>query len=342
MEAEINMSEPKSKQVLLSGMQPSGALHLGNYEGALRNWVDLQNTGKYEMFNCIVDWHALTSGFEKTEMLVPRIYEMAADYIAAGLDPEKTAIFVQSQIKEHAELHLLLSMVIPIPWLERVPSYKEKVESLGLDSYGFLGYPLLQTADIIIYRANVVPVGKDQLPHIELAREVVRRFHYLYGEVFPEPKGLITKFQVLPGTDGQKMSKTYGNFIALGDGPDVLKRKIMSMFTDPAKIHKTDPGHPKDCPVNIYRTIYDAELPADLAEKCAAGDSSIGCVGCKKALLRAIVDYFQDFRIRREELLSDKSQLEGYLESGADRARERAAETMKLVREAMHMYRPSM
>ncbi|HHS50861.1 MAG TPA: tryptophan--tRNA ligase [candidate division Zixibacteria bacterium] len=332
----------EKKKILLSGMQPSGALHLGNYEGALRNWVELQNTGKYEMFNCIVDWHALTSGFESTEQLVPRIYEMAADYISAGLDPEKTAIFVQSQVKEHAELHLLLSMIIPTPWLERVPSYKEKAESLGLDSYGFLGYPLLQSADIIVYRADVVPVGKDQLPHLELTREVVRRFHYLYGDVFPEPQALVTKFQVLPGTDGKKMSKTYGNFIALGDPPDIVKKKVMSMFTDQTKIHKTDPGHPEDCPVYIYRTIYDADLPADLADKCSSGDPSVGCVGCKKALLSALIDYFADFRERREELLADKAQLDAFLESGADRARQRASETMKLVREAMHMFKPEM
>jgi len=328
------------KKVLLSGMQPSGALHLGNYEGALRNWVDLQNTGKYEMYNCIVDWHALTSSYENTDKIIPRIYDMAADYIAAGLDPEKTAIFVQSHVKEHAELHLLLSMIIPIPWLERVPSYKEKVETLGLDSYGFLGYPLLQTADIIIYRAHVVPVGKDQLPHLELAREVVRRFHYLYDDVFPEPDGLVTKHQVLPGTDGQKMSKTYGNFIALGDEPDVIKKKVMSMYTDSAKIHKTDQGHPEQCPVYIYRTLYDSTLESDVAEKCAAGDPSIGCVSCKKDLLKAIVDYFADFREKRKSLLNDKTELDKILEEGAEKARERASETMRLVREAMHMYRP--
>lgn len=332
------MSE--TKKVLLSGMQPSGALHLGNYEGALRNWVELQNTGKYDMFNCIVDWHALTSGFESTEHLIPRIYEMTADYIAAGLDPDKTAIFVQSHVKEHAELYLLLSMIIPIPWLERVPSYKEKVESLGLDSYGFLGYPLLQSADIIVYRADVVPVGKDQLPHLELTREVVRRFHYLYTEVFPEPAALVTKFQVLPGTDGQKMSKSYGNFIALGDAPDAIKSKVMSMFTDPAKIHKTDLGHPAECPVYIYRTIYDSALPEDLADKCTAGDPTVGCVGCKRALLSALVDYFADFRTRREVLLSDKAQLDDYLKRGADRARVRAAETMRLVRTAMRLFKP--
>ena len=324
-----------NRKVLLSGMQPSGALHLGNYEGALRNWVELQNSGEYEMYNCIVDWHALTAGYEDTEKLVPRIYEMAADYIAAGLDPEKTAIFVQSHVKEHAELHLLLSMIIPIPWLERVPSYKEKVEKLGLDSYGFLGYPLLQTADIIIYRADAVPVGKDQLPHLELAREVVRRFHYLYDEIFPEPEGLVTKFKVLPGTDGQKMSKTYGNFIALGDDEATIKKKVGSMYTDPAKIHKTDPGHPKSCPVYIYRTIYDTELPEDTAEKCrhraATGD---------QRLFSALLDYFRDMRERREELLSDKAELDRVLENGAERARERAAETMKMVRDVMHMYRP--
>lgn len=325
------------KKVLLSGMQPSGALHLGNYEGALRNWVELQNSGKYEMFNCIVDWHALTSGFEDTEKIVPRVYEMAADYIAAGLDPEKTAIFVQSQVKEHAELHLLLSMITPIGWLERVPSYKDKGDQLGLDSYGFLGYPVLQTADIILYRAHVVPVGKDQLAHLELAREIVRRFTFLYGEVFPEPEALVTKFQVLPGTDGQKMSKSYGNFIALGDEPDEIKRKVMSMFTDETKIHKTDPGHPDDCPVNIYRTIYDTEWTQEQADLCAAGDSSMGCVKCKKNLVRALTDYFADFRAKRTELLTDKAILDGYLRDGADRARARAVDTMDLVRDAMKM-----
>jgi len=326
------------KKVLLSGMQPSGALHLGNYEGALRNWVELQNSGKYEMFNCIVDWHALTSGFDETEKLVPRIYEMAADYVAAGLDPGTTAIFVQSHVKEHAELHLLLSMIIPVPWLERVPSYKDKAEQLGLDSYGFLGYPILQTADIIIYRANVVPVGKDQLAHLELAREIVRRFTFLYGEVFPEPEALVTQFPILPGTDGQKMSKSYGNFIALGDEPDVIKRKVMSMFTDETKIHKTDPGHPDKCPVNIYRTIYDSEWTREISDLCAAGDESMGCVKCKKNLIRALIDYFADFRAKRSELLADKALLDSYLADGADRARQRAAETMVLVREAMKMF----
>ncbi len=336
------MSKKSEKKVLLSGMQPSGALHLGNYEGALRNWVELQNTGDYEMFNCIVDWHALTSGFDETDKLVPRIYEMAADYIAAGLDPAKTTIFVQSHVKEHAELHLLLSMIVPIPWLERVPSYKDKTESLGLDSYGFLGYPILQTADIIIYRADVVPVGKDQLSHLELAREIVRRFHFLYGEVFPEPEALVTKFQILPGTDGKKMSKSYGNFIALGDGPDEIKKKVMSMFTDETKIHKTDRGHPDKCPVNIYRTIYDPEWTQKIADFCAAGDDSIGCVKCKKNLIRGLVDYFADFRARREELLADPAQIDNYLKDGAERARQRASETMVLVRKAIKMYKPEM
>ncbi len=335
IEKEDIMSD---KKVLLSGMQPSGALHLGNYEGALRNWVELQNSGKYEMFNCIVDWHALTSGFEDTSKLVPRVYEMAADYIAAGLDPEKTAIFVQSQVKEHAELHLLLSMITPIGWLERVPSYKDKGDQLGLDSYGFLGYPVLQTADIIVYRAHVVPVGKDQLAHLELAREIVRRFTFLYGEVFPEPEALVTKFQVLPGTDGQKMSKSYGNFIALGDEPEEIKRKVMSMFTDETKIHKTDPGHPDDCPVNIYRTIYDGGWTKEQADLCTAGDPSMGCVKCKKNLVGALTDYFADFRAKRSELLDDKTILDGYLREGASRARSRAIETMDLVRDAMKLF----
>lgn len=326
------------KKVLLSGMQPTGMLHLGNYEGALKNWVDLQNSGKYEIYFCIVDWHALTTAYEDTSGLVERIYQITADYIAAGLDPEKVAIFVQSDVKQHAELHLLLSMITPIPWLERVPSYKEKVEALGLDSYGFLGYPLLQTADIIIYRADGVPVGKDQLPHLELAREIVRRFNYLYGNVFPEPEALLSEAPYVPGTDRRKMSKSYDNHICMGDPPDRIKKRVMSYYTDETKIYKGDPGHPDTCPVFALLKIYAPDEIDKIKSDCESGSTDWGCVKCKRLLADRIIEKFAPFRERREQLLADREQLRKILSDGAERARTRAEETMILVRKALKMW----
>ncbi len=326
------------KKVLLSGMQPTGMLHLGNYEGALKNWVDLQNSGKYEIYFCIVDWHALTTAYEDTSGLVERIYQITADYIAAGLDPEKVAIFVQSDVKQHAELHLLLSMITPIPWLERVPSYKEKVEALGLDSYGFLGYPLLQTADIIIYRADGVPVGKDQLPHLELAREIVRRFNYLYGNVFPEPEALLSEAPYVPGTDRRKMSKSYDNHICMGDPPDRIKKRVMSYYTDETKIYKGDPGHPDTCPVFALLKIYAPDETDKIKSDCESGSTDWGCVKCKRLLADRIIEKFAPFRERREQLLADREQLRKILSDGAERARTRAEETMILVRKALKMW----
>jgi tryptophanyl-tRNA synthetase len=216
--------------VVLSGMQPTGQLHLGNLEGALNNWIRLQSA--YEMYCCIVDWHSLTADFDKTEGMQDRILQMAVDYLAAGLDPERCAIFVQSQVKEHAELHLLFSMLVPVPWLERMPTYKDKRDTLGLDSYGFLGYPVLQAADILVYRAQWVPVGKDQERHIIFARDLAGRFNHLYGqEVFPLPEALFTEFSEIPGTDGRKMSKSYGNDIRLADSPEATTDKLKRMFT---------------------------------------------------------------------------------------------------------------
>ncbi|MBN2543858.1 tryptophan--tRNA ligase [bacterium] len=324
-------------KVLLSGMQPTGKLHLGNFEGALKNWVELQETGKYDMYCCIVDWHSLTVDAEDTSNLVDRIYDLAADYIASGLDPGRTTIFVQSAVKQHAELHLLLSMITPLGWLQRVPSYKEKSDTLNLDNYGFLGYPLLQAADILIYLADVVPVGKDQAPHIELTREIARRFNFLYGETFPEPKALFTKFAIVPGTDGRKMSKSYGNDICMGDEPDEIRKKISGMFTDPEKIYKGDPGHPDKCAVYMLQQIYNAEYK-EICEPCKKGQSDWGCVKCKNLLADMIIDYFADFRNKRKELLSDKSGLDGILRRGADKARQKAEETMERVRKAMKLY----
>ncbi len=325
------------KNVILSGMQPSGILHLGNYEGALKNWASLQNSGQYEMFFCIVDWHALTTAYDKTTELNNRIFNMAADYIAGGLDPERVTIFVQSDVKQHAELHLLLSMIIPTPWLERVPSYKEKLENLGLDSYGFLGYPLLQAADIMVYRANAVPVGKDQLPHLELTREVVRRFNYLYGEVFPEPKDLLSEMPVVLGSDNRKMSKSYDNYIAMADEPDVLKTKIMGYYTDPTKLRRGDIGHPSTCPVFMLLKTYAPNETDHIESSCTSGSAEWGCVKCKKLLIECLSARFAEFRAKRAEILDDCAQIENILTRGAEIARESAEATMREVRAAMKL-----
>jgi tryptophanyl-tRNA synthetase len=320
-----------AREVVLSGMQPTGKLHLGNYEGALKNWVSLQDD--YDMYCCIVDWHALTSMFNETEQMKASIFEMAVDYLASGLDGEKCAIFVQSQVKEHAELYLLFSMIIPIPWLERVPSYKEKSKSLGLDSYGFLGYPLLQAADILIYRANYVPVGKDQVAHIELTREVARRFNGFYQKVFPEPQAKLTKFAEVPGTDGRKMSKSYENIISLADTPEETAAKLKTMFTDPEKLRMGDPGHPEICPVYALHKIYTGEGLEKIAETCRSGE--LGCVADKKHLTESINDALAPVRSKRAELVGHPDVVWDVLNDGAKRARDRAQETMDMVRSAM-------
>ncbi len=323
-----------SKPVILSGMQPTGQLHLGNYEGALKNWVSLQD--KYQMYLCVVDWHALTSDFNDTAPMQDRIFQTAVDYLAAGLDPEKCAIFVQSDVKEHAELHLLLSMITPTPWLERVPSYKEKVESLRLDSYGFLGYPLLMAADILLYKANAVPVGKDQLPHIELTREVLRRFNSLYGPLFPEPEGLMAEFPVIPGIDGRKMSKSYGNDIRLADSDEDTIKKVKKMLTDPQKIRRGDPGRPDICPVFSLHKVYNPDYK-DIESGCMSG--ALGCVDCKMKLAGFLNESLRPLRERRKELVNNKKYVINILDGGAERARQRAANTMNDVREAMHLKR---
>lgn len=322
-----------AKQVILSGMQPTGQLHLGNLEGALRHWVKLQND--YEMYCCIVDWHALTSDYDQTSQLHDRIIEVAIDYLSAGLDPEKCAIFIQSQVKEHAELHLLFSMIIPIPWLERVPSYKEKSVELGLDSYGFLGYPLLQAADILIYKANWVPVGKDQLPHIELTREVARRFNGLYGDVFPEPQGKLSQAPAILGIDNRKMSKSYNNDICMGESDESTGKKISTMYTDPTKIRMGDPGHPDECPVYLLHKIYNSDH-LTIHRDCSAG--KLGCVKCKKICAEETNRALKPIRQRRAELEKDLTYVRKVLESGADKARAKAQETMEDVRKAMKLW----
>lgn len=321
-----------ARQVILSGMQPTGHLHLGNYEGALKNWVALQD--EYEMYGCIVDWHALTVDYEQTAEFPDRIFQVALDYLAAGLDPDKCSIFVQSHVKEHAELHLLFSMIVPTPWLERVPSYKEKAAELGLDSYGFLGYPLLQAADILIYRADLVPVGKDQLPHIELTREVARRFNSLYGNIFPEPQAKLTKFASIPGTDGRKMSKSYNNHITIADSPEDTTTKLKKMFTDPQKLRRGDPGRPDICPVYALQKVYN-ENHQNLYAPCTTGE--LGCVECKGILGKNLNEKLAPVRAKRADLAARPAVVEDALRQGADQARQRASETMTQVRQAMHL-----
>ncbi len=330
---------------LLSGMQPTGtgALHLGNLEGALRAWVRLQD--EYEMFCCIVDWHALTTMYDKTELIGPACREVAADYIAAGLDPQKCAIFLQSHVKEHAELHLLLSMITPLGWLERVPTFKEKRDLMAERtggagdesiSYGLLGYPCLQAADILVYRANAVPVGKDQAAHLEISREIARRFNHLYAPVFPEPQSLINETTgVVPGMDGRKMSKSYGNAIYIADSPETVADKIKNSFTTPTKIRKADPGVPENCVVCQLRRIYDPENYSPSWEEDRAGTR--GCMQNKKELTEILNAALEPMRQRRTELLADPAELDRLLEDGANRARHAAAETLSLVRQAMHL-----
>ncbi len=322
------------KPVILSGIQPTGQLHLGNYEGALRNWVDLQD--KYNMYLCVVDWHSLTSDFNDTGAMQDRIIQTAFDFLAAGLDPKKCSIFVQSDVKEHAELHLLFSMIIPTPWLERVPSYKEKSETLGLDSYGFLGYPLLQAADILLYKAEFVPVGKDQLPHIELTREVARRFNNLYRTVFPEPDGLLSKFPAIPGTDGRKMSKSYNNDIKLADTPELTAKKLKGMITDPQKVYKGDPGHPDICSVYGLHQVYSGDT-SGIFNDCTSG--ALGCADCKKRLTDNLNDSLAPLRGKRKELENDLPYVLNTLKEGADQARQTAVATMADVRSAMNLVR---
>ncbi|HOP79919.1 MAG TPA: tryptophan--tRNA ligase [Armatimonadota bacterium] len=324
-----------AKARILSGMQPTGQLHLGNYEGALRNWVRLQE--EYESYYCIVDWHALTTLCETPEQIQHNTRQVAIDYISAGLDPNKCAIFIQSAVKEHAELHLLLSIITPVPWLERVPTYKEKMENLQIESasYGLLGYPVLQAADILVYKANAVPVGKDQLPHLELTREICRRFNYFYGKIFPEPEAKLTEYPVMPGLDGRKMSKSYDNAIYLSDTAETTTQKIRTMFTDPLNIYKKDPGHPETCPVFALHNIYNKGETEELSVVCKAGE--LGCVDCKKKLTAAMNEALAPIRERRVQLEENPKELDDILTAGADKARAVASATMAEVRCAMKL-----
>jgi tryptophanyl-tRNA synthetase len=323
------------KPVILSGMRPTGRLHLGHLVGALDNWVRLQDT--YDGFYSIVDWHALTTHYESTGDIRPSIIDNAMDWLACGLDPDRSTIFVQSRVVEHAELHLLLSMITPLGWLERVPTYKEQMQELSgrdLHTYGFLGYPLLQAADILVYRANAVPVGEDQVSHIELTREIARRFNHIFGVVFPEPQALLTKVPKLPGTDGRKMSKSYGNSIALTEKPEVMKQTLKNMVTDPARKRRSDPGNPDVCPVGDYHKVFSSENKiAEVDQGCRS--AGIGCIECKMWLFESLQKKVGPIYERRQELESRQNDVAGILEAGAAKAKSVAQVTMGLVREAV-------
>jgi len=324
---------------ILSGMQPSGRFHLGNYMGALENWVKLQN--EYECIFFIADLHALTSSYADTSKLQENIYQMAIDWLSAGLDPEKNIIFVQSHVKEHAELALLLGMSTPLGWLERVPTYKDKIRDLegtdkDLHTYGFLGYPVLMAGDIMLYKATHVPVGEDQSAHLELTREIVRRFNYLYKkEVFPEPQAVFSKAKVLPGIDGRKMSKSYGNTIPFGASSEELTEKIKMMTTDPARIKKTDPGHPDVCIVHQFQKVFNTEECESITARCKAGD--IGCVQCKKCLAEKMNTLLAGIHEKRSELEKKPCFVKEVLEHGDKRAQEIAAKNMLEIKQAMNV-----
>ena len=324
-----------SKKRVLSGIQPSGKLHIGNLVGALQNWVKIQD--QYECFYFIADWHALTSQYSDTSNLKEYTTDVLVNCLAAGLDPEKATIFQQSRVLEHAELHILLSMVTPLGWLERVPSFKEKqleIKDKDLNTYGFLGYPLLQSADILIYRANYVPVGVDQMPHLEITREICRRFNNFYGEIFPEPEGLLTNFPKVPGTDGRKMSKTYNNCVFLSDSPEEVDKKIRTMTTDTQRIKRTDKGDPELSPVfQLHKIFSSKEEQDEVADGCRT--AAIGCINCKKVLIENLFKVLEPIWERREHFLGKPDLLEDILTSGSVKAKQAAAETMELVRKAI-------
>jgi len=319
---------------ILSGMRPSGRLHLGHLVGALANWAALQD--EYECFYMVADWHALTTEYENPSEIKNNIREMVIDWISSGLDPKKSTMFVQSHVLEHAELHLLLSMFIPLSWLERCPTYKQQQQELkdrNLSTYGFLGYPVLQAADILVYKAEAVPVGEDQLPHLELCREIARRFNFLYKETFPEPQALLTKVPKLLGTDGRKMSKSYDNSIFLSDPPELIREKVGSMVTDPSRIRTNDPGHPDICTVYGLHTIFSSPKIDSIIADCKSG--KIGCVACKRILSEALIKKLKPIQDKRKRLEANPEEIAEILENGRLKAQKITRETLKEVRKAV-------
>ncbi len=390
---------------VLSGMRPTGLLHLGHFHGVLKNWIKLQH--EYECFFFVADWHALTTEYDNKEVISGSVWEMVIDWLAAGVNPGAARLFIQSRVPEHAELHLLLSMITPLGWLERVPSYKDQQERLrekDLDTYGFLGYPLLQSADILIYKAGMVPVGEDQVAHIELTREVARRFNHLYGReagfveraeaaikkmgkksskiykelrkkyqekgdcealakarallesqqnitlgdrerlfgylegegkmILPEPQALLTPTSKMPGLDGQKMSKSYGNTIGLREDPEVVEKKLRTMPTDPARVRRSDPGDPEKCPVWEFHQIYSSQATREWVE-AGCRSAGIGCLDCKQPVIEAVLAEQAPIRERAQEYIENPSVVRNIVGEGCEAAREVARETMEEVREAV-------
>jgi len=327
-----------NRRRVVSGMRPTGKLHLGHLVGALKNWVALQDA--YDCYYFVADWHALTSHYADTSEVVTSALDNVADWIAAGLDPERSELFIQSLIPEHAELGLLLGMITPIPWLERVPTYKEQIDQLSerdLSSIGFLGYPLLQTADVIMYNASFVPVGDDQVPHLELSREIVRRFHNFYGEVFVEPQALLTPVPRLPGLDNRKMSKSYANTIDLTDDAETVKKKVRQMYTDPKRVRADIPGTVEGNPVFIYHDVFNANTAEVDDLKARYREGKVGDVEVKTKLTAAINAVLEPMRARRADLDARPDYVKDVLFEGSRKARVEAAETMARVRDAMKL-----
>jgi tryptophanyl-tRNA synthetase len=322
-------------EIIVSGARPTGRLHLGHLHGALKNWIRLQEN--YRCYFFVADWHALTTDYATPQGIRQSTIEMVMDWLSVGLDPARSVMFRQSRVKEHAELHLIYSMITPVPWLERNPTYKEQIKELtgkDLSTYGFLGYPVLQAADITIYKANKVPVGVDQAPHVELTREIVRRFNQLYRPLFPEPEVLLTETQKLPGLDGRKMSKSYGNAVFLSDPAEEIDRKLSRMMTDPARVKRTDPGEPEKCPAfelhKIYCTPEEIEF---VSQGCRT--AGIGCLECKKVMIKHVIEDLAPFRDKRARLEKNPEVVEEVLQAGHEAAQEKASETMSEVRETL-------
>lgn len=357
-ETKKQNTAPANRRVL-SGMRPTGKLHIGHYVGALQNWIRLQQD--YDCFFFVADWHALTTNYADTSRVKQDTIEIATDWLASGLDPEKAVIFIQSHVPQHAELHLLLSMMTPLGWLERVPTYKEMRENLkdkDLSTYGFLGYPVLMTSDILMYQASFVPVGEDQVPHVEITREIARRFNQFYwkpsktrsgrilrGEavpeekrihVFPEPQPLLTPAAKLPGTDGRKMSKSYGNAILISDPEPIVRQKLKTMVTDPARVRRTDPGEPDVCPVgDLHKIFSDKETMDRVYAGCRT--AGIGCIECKTWAAGNLMKVLNPIQERRRPYEQNPKLAWDVLEAGSERARKAAQETIEQARESMHL-----
>jgi tryptophanyl-tRNA synthetase len=326
-----------AKKRILSGMRPTGPLHLGNYHGALDNWIAMQE--EYDCLFFVADWHALTSDYENTGNISRFVQEMMIDWLSAGLSPEKCTLFVQSSVMEHAELFLLLSMITPVPWLERNPTYKDQIVQLDnkdLSTFGFLGYPVLQAADIIMYKANGVPVGIDQVPHIEITREIARRFNYLYGNVFPEPDAILTQSSKILGLDRRKMSKSYNNAIYLSDTPEDIRPKVSTMITDPNRARRKDPGNPEICNVFEFHKLYSPPSAVEeINGQCRS--AAIGCVDCKKIMAENLINALAPIREKRKYYEERPEMVQEIIASGNHKAKSVARKTMKEVRNALHI-----